>query len=112
MLLHIITHKGKGFEPAENDPVGYHALTKIEPKSDVSKLEEASEPKAPKLKYQQVFGDWLCDMAEQDPLLVGITPAMCEGSGMLEFSRYFPERYEDVAIAEQHAVTLAANVAL
>ena len=111
VLLHIITHKGKGFEPAENDPVGYHALTKIEPKSDVSKLEEASEPKAPKLKYQQVFGDWLCDMAEQDPLLVGITPAMCEGSGMLEFSQRFPERYEDVAIAEQHAVTLAAGMA-
>jgi 1-deoxy-D-xylulose-5-phosphate synthase len=116
VLLHIITHKGKGFEPAENDPVGYHALTKIEPKSDVSKLEEASDPKAskpkaPKLKYQQVFGDWLCDMAEQDPLLVGITPAMCEGSGMLEFSQRFPERYEDVAIAEQHAVTLAAGMA-
>ena len=111
VLLHIITHKGKGFEPAENDPVGYHALTKIEPKSDVSKSEEASEPKAPKLKYQQVFGDWLCDMAEQDPLLVGITPAMCEGSGMLEFSQRFPERYEDVAIAEQHAVTLAAGMA-
>lgn len=106
VLLHIITHKGKGFEPAENDPVGYHALTKIEPKS-----EEASKPKAPKLKYQQVFGDWLCDMAEQDPLLVGITPAMCEGSGMLEFSERFPERYEDVAIAEQHAVTLAAGMA-
>jgi 1-deoxy-D-xylulose-5-phosphate synthase len=116
VLLHIITHKGKGFEPAENDPVGYHALTKIEPKSDVSKLEEASDPKASKpkarkLKYQQVFGDWLCDMAEQDPLLVGITPAMCEGSGMLEFSQRFPERYEDVAIAEQHAVTLAAGMA-
>ena len=111
VLLHIITHKGKGFEPAENDPVGYHALTKIEPKSDASKSEEASEPKAPKLKYQQVFGDWLCDMAEQDPLLVGITPAMCEGSGMLEFSQRFPERYEDVAIAEQHAVTLAAGMA-
>ena len=111
VLLHTITHKGKGFEPAENDPVGYHALTKIEPKSDASKSEEASEPKAPKLKYQQVFGDWLCDMAEQDPLLVGITPAMCEGSGMLEFSERFPERYEDVAIAEQHAVTLAAGMA-
>jgi 1-deoxy-D-xylulose-5-phosphate synthase len=121
VLLHTITHKGKGFEPAENDPVGYHALTKMEPKSEVSKLEEASDPKASKLKapeetaprpkYQQVFGDWLCDMAEQDPLLVGITPAMCEGSGMLEFSQRFPERYEDVAIAEQHAVTLAAGMA-
>ena len=111
VLLHIITHKGKGFAPAENDPVGYHALSKIEPKQA---LEPAPKPilkaKA-KPKYQKVFGDWLCDMAEQDNRLVGITPAMCDGSGMNEFAERFPERFEDVAIAEQHAVTLAAGMA-
>jgi 1-deoxy-D-xylulose-5-phosphate synthase len=106
VLLHTITHKGKGFGPAESDPVGYHALTKIEPKPDTA---EPAKPKKP--KFQQVFGDWLCDMAEQDSKLVGITPAMCEGSGMVEFVERFPERYEDVAIAEQHAVTLAAGMA-
>jgi 1-deoxy-D-xylulose-5-phosphate synthase len=106
VLLHTITHKGKGFGPAESDPVGYHALTKIEPKPDTV---EPAKPKKP--KFQQVFGDWLCDMAEQDSKLVGITPAMCEGSGMVEFAERFPERYEDVAIAEQHAVTLAAGMA-
>ncbi len=106
VLLHTITHKGKGFTPAESDPVGYHALTKIEPKTEKVKSPEVKKP-----KYQQVFGDWLCDMAEQDPRLMGITPAMGEGSGMVEFSQRFPERYEDVAIAEQHAVTLAAGMA-
>ena len=106
VLLHTITHKGKGFGPAESDPVGYHALTKIEPKPDTT---EPAKPKKP--KFQKVFGDWLCDMAEQDSKLVGITPAMCEGSGMVEFAERFPERYEDVAIAEQHAVTLAAGMA-
>jgi 1-deoxy-D-xylulose-5-phosphate synthase len=106
VLLHTITHKGKGFTPAESDPVGYHALTKIEPKTEKVKSPEVKKP-----KYQQVFGDWLCDMAEQDPKLMGITPAMGEGSGMVEFSQRFPERYEDVAIAEQHAVTLAAGMA-
>jgi 1-deoxy-D-xylulose-5-phosphate synthase len=106
VLLHTITHKGKGFGPAESDPVGYHALTKIEPKPNTAEL---AKPKKP--KFQQVFGDWLCDMAEQDDKLVGITPAMCEGSGMVEFAERFPERYEDVAIAEQHAVTLAAGMA-
>ena len=106
VLLHTITHKGKGFGPAETDPVGYHALTKIEPKDDPT---ETPKPKLP--KYQTVFGDWLCDMAEQDSKLVGITPAMCEGSGMVEFAERFPDRYADVAIAEQHAVTLAAGMA-
>ena len=106
ILLHTITHKGKGYAPAESDPVGYHALTKIEPRSEQVKN---TEPKKP--KYQQVFGDWLCDMAQQDPKLMGITPAMCEGSGMVEFADRFPERFEDVAIAEQHAVTLAAGMA-
>jgi 1-deoxy-D-xylulose-5-phosphate synthase len=106
ILLHTMTHKGKGFGPAESDPVGYHALTKIEPKPEPT---EQAMPKKP--KFQQVFGDWLCDMAEQDKKLVGITPAMCEGSGMVEFAERFPDRYEDVAIAEQHAVTLAAGMA-
>ncbi|HWV14474.1 MAG TPA: 1-deoxy-D-xylulose-5-phosphate synthase [Cellvibrio sp.] len=104
-LLHIITQKGKGFEPAELDPVGYHALNKIEPKDAV----EPAQKKGP--KFQQVFGDWLCDMAVQDPRLIGITPAMCEGSGMVDFAAKFPQRFYDVAIAEQHAVTLAAGMA-
>jgi 1-deoxy-D-xylulose-5-phosphate synthase len=110
VLLHIITHKGKGFAPAENDPVGYHALNKIEPKPTVATAQPKQTSKA-KPKYQKVFGDWLCDMAEQDNRLVGITPAMCDGSGMNEFAERFPERFEDVAIAEQHAVTLAAGMA-
>lgn len=110
VMLHIITHKGKGFAPAENDPVGYHALNKIEPKQAV--LVAADEPpKKAKPKYQKVFGDWLCDMAAEDQRLIGITPAMCDGSGMNEFAEQFPDRYEDVAIAEQHAVTLAAGMA-
>lgn len=106
-LLHVITQKGKGFEPAELDPVGYHALNKIEPKK--ASLGAVDAPK--KLKYQEVFGHWLCDMAAEDKLLVGITPAMCEGSGMVDFARDYPERFFDVAIAEQHAVTLAAGLA-
>ena len=110
VLLHIITHKGKGFAPAENDPVGYHALNKIEPKQALKSAIEVPAAKA-KPKYQQVFGDWLCDMAEQDSRLVGITPAMCDGSGMNQFAERFPDRFEDVAIAEQHAVTLAAGMA-
>lgn len=106
-LLHVITQKGKGFEPAELDPVGYHALNKIEPKK--ASIGAVDTPK--KFKYQEVFGQWLCDMAEQDSKLVGITPAMCEGSGMVAFARDYPERFFDVAIAEQHAVTLAAGLA-
>lgn len=106
-LLHIITQKGKGFEPAELDPVGYHALNKIEPKK--AAIGAVNTPK--KLKYQDVFGQWLCDMAQQDDKLIGITPAMCEGSGMVAFSTAFPARFYDVAIAEQHAVTLAAGMA-
>ena len=110
VMLHIITHKGKGFAPAENDPVGYHALNKIERKQAV--LVAADEPpKKAKPKYQKVFGDWLCNMAAEDQRLIGITPAMCDGSGMNEFAEQFPDRYEDVAIAEQHAVTLAAGMA-
>ncbi|SMF21145.1 1-deoxy-D-xylulose-5-phosphate synthase [Alteromonadaceae bacterium Bs31] len=112
-LLHIITSKGKGFGPAENDPVGYHALNKIEPKSqNGEKLVPVSPKPAPKkIKYQDIFGQWLCDMAAQDPKLVGITPAMCEGSGMVDFARLYPKQFQDVAIAEQHAVTLAAGLA-
>ncbi len=115
-LLHIITQKGKGFRPAEEDPVGYHALNKLEPSQPVKAASAAptkkKEPSSiPKLKYQDVFGQWLCDMAAVDTTLVGITPAMCEGSGMVKFSEQFPDRYHDVAIAEQHAVTLAAGLA-
>jgi 1-deoxy-D-xylulose-5-phosphate synthase len=104
-LLHIITRKGKGFAPAEQDPVGYHALNKIEPKA-----KPATKPVTRK-KYQDIFGEWLCTTAEKDERLVGITPAMCEGSGMVEFAQRFPQRFHDVAIAEQHAVTLAAGLA-
>jgi len=108
-FLHIRTIKGKGFAPAEEDPVGYHALNKVEA---APKGPQPTEPTRPKLpKYQDVFGQWLCDMAEVDQRLVGITPAMCEGSGMVDFARRFPDRYYDVAIAEQHAVTLAAGMA-
>ncbi|WP_444903175.1 1-deoxy-D-xylulose-5-phosphate synthase [Microbulbifer sp. CnH-101-E] len=107
-LLHIATTKGKGFGPAEADPVGYHALNKLEPESKV----QVAVPGRKKLpKYQDIFGQWLCDTAEKDERLIGITPAMCEGSGMVEFSNRFPKRFQDVAIAEQHAVTLAAGLA-
>ncbi len=106
-LLHVITQKGRGFEPAEKDPVGYHALNKLEPKKAAINAVTAVK----KLKYQDVFGQWLCDTAAQDTRLVAITPAMCEGSGMVAFSQQFPERFYDVAIAEQHAVTLAAGMA-
>ena len=105
-FLHIRTVKGKGFTPAEQDPVGYHAINKLE---DKPKKPQPATPKGP--KYQDVFGQWLCDMAARDNRLVGITPAMCEGSGMVAFSRQYSERYYDVAIAEQHALTLAAGMA-
>ncbi|GHS81175.1 MULTISPECIES: 1-deoxy-D-xylulose-5-phosphate synthase [Pseudomonas] len=105
-FLHVVTKKGKGFAPAEVDPIGYHAITKLEP---------ADKPAAPKKpsgpKYSAVFGQWLCDMAASDNRLVGITPAMKEGSDLVDFSERYPERYFDVAIAEQHAVTLAAGMA-
>jgi 1-deoxy-D-xylulose-5-phosphate synthase len=109
-ILHIRTCKGKGFAPAESDPVGYHALNKIDPKPKPATQDMEPAP-AKKPKYQAVFGRWLCDMALLDERLMGITPAMCEGSGMVEFEERFPERYFDVAIAEQHAVTLAAGMA-
>ena len=108
-LLHIITQKGKGFSPAEDDPVGYHALNKIEPKTKVKVTDVSSTQN--KIKYQDIFGQWICDMAKGAPRLVGITPAMCEGSGMVPFAQTYPEQFEDVAIAEQHAVTYAAGLA-
>jgi 1-deoxy-D-xylulose-5-phosphate synthase len=108
-LLHIFTQKGHGFIPAEQDPIGYHAITKIAPKQE--RQTHAPSIQNTTLKYQDVFGQWLCDMAEEDERLVGITPAMCEGSGMVMFSQQFPTRYHDVAIAEQHAVTFAAGLA-
>lgn len=113
-LLHIVTTKGKGFGPAEEDPVGYHALNKLEPEPKVQvapSVDKNGEAKKKGPKYQDIFGQWLCDAAEQDDKLIGITPAMCEGSGMVEFAERFPERFHDVAIAEQHAVTLAAGLA-
>lgn len=111
-FLHVKTRKGRGFLPAEADPIGYHAITKLE-KSEPEKG-AAAPPLAPprkKKKYCNVFGDWLCDMAAADARLIGITPAMREGSDLVRFSREYPERYFDVAIAEQHAVTLAAGMA-
>lgn len=105
-FLHIRTKKGKGYAPAENDPIGYHGVPKFDPNS--TELPKSNA----KPTYSQIFGDWLCEMAEQDPKLVGITPAMREGSGMVEFSERFPQQYFDVAIAEQHAVTFAAGLAI
>jgi len=109
-FLHVITQKGKGFAPAEADPVGYHALTKIEVKPKTVDIKIADNKPGPQ-KFQQVFGDWLCDMATVDKRLIAITPAMKEGSGMVTFAEKFPDRFHDVAIAEQHAVTLAAGMA-
>ncbi|MCZ4251082.1 1-deoxy-D-xylulose-5-phosphate synthase [Pseudoalteromonas shioyasakiensis] len=105
-LLHIKTQKGKGYKPAEADPIGYHGVPKFDP--SMSKLPK-SKPGA--ATFSNVFGDWLCDMAVQDDKLMAITPAMREGSGMVRFSKEYPAQYFDVAIAEQHAVTLAAGLA-
>jgi 1-deoxy-D-xylulose-5-phosphate synthase len=102
-FLHVITQKGKGFKPAEQDPHGMHSLAKVKPKG--------GPPTSNGPKYANVFGQWLVDMAEADPKLMGITPAMAEGSDLLAFSKRFPERYFDVGIAEQHAVALAAGLA-
>ncbi|HLA32722.1 MAG TPA: 1-deoxy-D-xylulose-5-phosphate synthase, partial [Pseudomonas sp.] len=109
-FLHVVTKKGKGFAPAEADPIGYHAITKLEP-INAPAAPLASQKQASGPRYSNVFGQWLCDMAEQDPRLVGITPAMKEGSDLVAFSERYPQRYFDVAIAEQHAVTLAAGMA-
>jgi 1-deoxy-D-xylulose-5-phosphate synthase len=110
-LLHIFTQKGHGFTPAELDPIGYHAISKIAPKDECGEDITPTPAAAQSPKYQDIFGQWLCDMADSDERLVGITPAMCEGSGMVEFSQRFSSRYHDVAIAEQHAVTFAAGLA-
>ncbi|WP_299787185.1 1-deoxy-D-xylulose-5-phosphate synthase [uncultured Shewanella sp.] len=105
-ILHIMTKKGRGYEPAEKDPIGWHAV----PKFDPSTFEKpASKPANP--TFSQVFGKWLCDVAQNDDKVLGITPAMREGSGMVEFSQRFPKQYFDAAIAEQHAVTLGAGFA-
>jgi len=103
-LLHVMTRKGHGYPKAEEDPILYHGVTKFDPSIGVV-------PKAAKTTYTQVFGDWLCDMAARDVRLIGITPAMREGSGLVRFSKEFADRYFDVGIAEQHAVTFAAGLA-
>ncbi|HVY21957.1 MAG TPA: 1-deoxy-D-xylulose-5-phosphate synthase [Steroidobacteraceae bacterium] len=105
-FLHVVTRKGKGYAPAEADPIKWHGPGPFDPKSGVIYKERTSGP-----SYSQVFGEWLCDMAAADLRVVGITPAMREGSGMVEYSKRFPDRYYDVAIAEQHAVTFAAGLA-
>jgi 1-deoxy-D-xylulose-5-phosphate synthase len=104
-FLHVVTQKGKGYEPAEGDPCGYHGVTPFDPATGKMEAKPAG------LTYTQVFGDWLCDMATADERLIGITPAMCEGSGLVEFAKRFPDRYFDVGIAEQHALTFAAGLA-
>jgi 1-deoxy-D-xylulose-5-phosphate synthase len=105
-FLHIVTRKGQGYKLAEADPVLYHGVSKFEPAAGIAGGKSGGKP-----SFTQVFGDWLCDMAEKDPRLVGITPAMREGSGLVTFAARFPERYFDVGIAEQHAVTFAAGLA-
>ncbi|PWB49064.1 MAG: 1-deoxy-D-xylulose-5-phosphate synthase [Nitrosomonadales bacterium] len=105
-FLHVVTQKGKGFRRAEEDPCLYHGVARFNPEDGVEECKPSGGQ-----TYTQIFGDWLCDMAQADPRLVGITPAMCEGSGMACFSKRFPARYFDVGIAEQHAVTFAAGLA-
>ena len=104
-FLHIATQKGKGFEPAEGQPIAFHGVGPFDP--NTGKVEKKSN----KRTYTQVFGDWLCDMAKDDARLIGITPAMREGSGLVQFSKQYPDRYFDVGIAEQHALTFAAGTA-
>jgi len=105
-LLHVITRKGKGYHRAEADPVKYHAVTPFDPSQGM-----VASKKPAQLTYSEIFGDWLCDMAKQDQRLVAITPAMREGSGLVRFAQEYPDRYFDVAIAEQHSVTVAAGMA-
>jgi len=105
-FLHVVTRKGQGYKLAEADPVLYHGVSKFDKTNGIANGKSGAKP-----TYTQVFGDWLCDMAEQDQRLVGITPAMCEGSGMVRFAERYPDRYFDVGIAEQHAVTFAAGLA-
>ncbi len=112
-FLHVVTQKGKGYAHAEEDCLLYHGVGKFDPEQGIvtKPVLKNNEGQASKPSYTQVFGQWLCDMAEQDKRLVGITPAMCEGSGMVEFAKKFPQRYFDVGIAEQHALTFAAGLA-
>ncbi len=105
-FLHIVTKKGKGYPSAEDNPCVYHGVTAFDPKTGKMVTKSAKAP-----TYTQIFSDWLCDMATQDERLIGITPAMCEGSGLVDFSKLFPKRYFDVGIAEQHSVTFAAGLA-
>ncbi|PAT42270.1 1-deoxy-D-xylulose-5-phosphate synthase [Vandammella animalimorsus] len=105
-FLHVVTKKGQGYKLAEADPVAYHGPSKFDPSVGIVKPQTPPKP-----TFTQIFGQWLCDMAEQDQRLIGITPAMREGSGMVEFHQRFPKRYYDVGIAEQHAVTFAAGLA-
>jgi 1-deoxy-D-xylulose-5-phosphate synthase len=105
-ILHVVTKKGKGFELAEQDPIKFHAVPKFNPEDNGLPKTAPSDP-----TFSAIFGDWLCDMAAQDPKLMAVTPAMREGSGMVKFSQTYPEQYFDVAIAEQHAVTFAAGLA-
>ncbi|MDB1124643.1 1-deoxy-D-xylulose-5-phosphate synthase [Vibrio algarum] len=106
-FLHIMTKKGKGYEPAEKDPIGYHGVPKFDPSNTSLPKSNGTKP-----SFSKIFGDFLCDMAEQDPKLMAITPAMREGSGMVRFSKEYPEQYFDVAIAEQHSITLATGMAI
>ncbi len=108
-LLHVVTRKGKGYTESENDPFGMHAMGKAAPIKDVRQASQGKNKSSP--TYSQVFGKWLCDAARRDEKLVAITPAMGEGSGMVEFSREFPDRFHDVAIAEQHSLTFGAGLA-
>jgi 1-deoxy-D-xylulose-5-phosphate synthase len=105
-FLHVVTRKGAGYPVAEENPILYHGVGKFDPDQGI-----VSKPASKKLTYTQVFGNWLCDMAALDSRVIGITPAMCEGSGMVKFSQDYPKRYFDVGIAEQHAVTFAAGLA-
>lgn len=106
-FLHVVTRKGKGYKFAEEDPILYHGVGKFDPEQGIVSNKTGSSKPA----YTQIFGDWLCDMAAKDPRLIGITPAMREGSGLVQFSEEYPDRYFDVGIAEQHAVTFAAGMA-
>ncbi|WP_145557767.1 1-deoxy-D-xylulose-5-phosphate synthase [Yersinia aldovae] len=106
-LLHIMTKKGKGYAPAEKDPIGWHAVPKFDPASGTLPKNQGSLP-----TYSKIFGEWLCETAAKDSKLMAVTPAMREGSGMVRFSREYPQQYFDVAIAEQHAVTFAAGLAI
>ncbi|MDQ3028245.1 MAG: 1-deoxy-D-xylulose-5-phosphate synthase [Pseudomonadota bacterium] len=110
-FLHVVTRKGQGYKLAEEDPITYHGPGKFDPGVGIVKAKFAADAR-PKPTYTQVFGEWLCDMARQDERLIAITPAMREGSGMVKFSQEFPDRYFDVGIAEQHAVTFAAGLAV